>query len=278
MKSAIIVILMLISVSVFSQPVQLPAKSIVKPYALPVSFNHTTVLVFPAPVKDGDRGDKNILATRQTGVDNVLKVKAARKGFDTTNLHVFTSDGQLYSFEVFYSESITDNTYNLNTYNLKSTNYGAAPLILADLVESNENIQTNALIVKNSRPQFHLTKRKFNMKLALRSIHYSDDKLYFSYRITNRSNLPYIIDFCRMYISDTRKVKRTSSQEQEIIPLFKSKEAWVNGSSSIDVIIAVKKFTIPDGKKFKIEFFEKGGGRNINIALKNRHIFRAKSL
>jgi len=53
------------------------------------------------------------MAQKQPGVENVLKVKAARKDFPPTNLHVFTADGRVYAFDVSYSPNPPQTTYDL---------------------------------------------------------------------------------------------------------------------------------------------------------------------
>ncbi|MGN8035627.1 conjugative transposon protein TraN [Chitinophaga sp. 22321] len=280
MKSVVLIFFILSSVYANAQPAPLLGKYVMQSFSLPITYNRTTVLVFPAKVVDADRGYKDIIASKQAGADNVIKVKAARKGFEPTNLHVFTTNGHLYSFQVYYSDSTTENTFDLTKREASTgtTKFESAPLIMSEIAEDEETIYLNAQIIKKGRPFFHLRQRKFDMKLSLRSIYFTADKLYFCYRLQNKSNLPYKIDFSRMYISDIQKVKRTSLQQTEITPLYTSNDALVAGNSFIDVVLTVKKFTIPDGKKFKVEFYEQSGGRNISLSVRNRHIFHAKPL
>ena len=84
-----------IVVAAQSAPIDLPESTLIPHYRLSVAYNTTTVLVFPASVKPIDRGDRDILAVKQPGVENVVKVKASRKNFAPTNLLVFTSDGRI---------------------------------------------------------------------------------------------------------------------------------------------------------------------------------------
>ena len=82
-KIAYSVLLVMITIAAFSQPVTsvLPATASIIHYKLSVGYNTTTVLIFPAPVKQADRGERDLLAQKQPGVENVLKVKAARRDF-----------------------------------------------------------------------------------------------------------------------------------------------------------------------------------------------------
>src|SRR5687768_14524787 len=72
---------------------------------LAISFNKTTSLVFPYSIRSVDRGSRDVLAQKAKGVENVLQVKAGRKGFAETNLTVITADGTLHQFTVTYSDS-----------------------------------------------------------------------------------------------------------------------------------------------------------------------------
>ncbi len=80
-------------------------------------------------------------------------------------------------------------------------------------------------------------------------------------------------------IRDRKKVKRTSSQEMEINPLFiGNKSGRIQAYASTTMIYAVKKFTIPDGKTLFINLFEENGGRHLTLKVDNKDILKAKML
>jgi hypothetical protein len=43
-------------------------------------------------------------------------------------------------------------------------------------------------------------------------------------------------------------------------------------------VIALPKFTIPDGKYLSIQIMEKNGGRNLFLKVRNRKIMKAESI
>ena len=92
----------------------LPANTFIKPYNLELGFDATTVLIFPATIKDCDRGTRDILVQKSNLLENVLKIKAAKRDFTTTNLHVFTGDGGMYVFTVAYNEKAVQTTFDLS--------------------------------------------------------------------------------------------------------------------------------------------------------------------
>ncbi|MBR1644037.1 MAG: DUF4138 domain-containing protein, partial [Bacteroidales bacterium] len=51
-----------------------------------------------------DLGSANIIAGKADGAENVIRVKAAKRGFKgETNMSVITEDGAYYSFNVKYA-------------------------------------------------------------------------------------------------------------------------------------------------------------------------------
>src|SRR6185312_9889025 len=248
-------------------------------YKLAIGYNTTTVLIFPAPVKQADRGYKDLIAQKQPGVENVLKIKAARRDFPPTNLHVFTSDGRIYAFDVSYTPDPPQTTYDLTKLDTGKGDAGQQDIIkLSQKVVDKEQLIKNADKVREAKPFFSTSNHKYRMKWQLRTIYLSDDILLFGFTIANRSNLPYNIDFTRLYIRDKQKVKRASVQEREVIPLYKDTVTTIPGNATAKWVVAVPKFTIPDHRKFVLEMYEKNGGRHLTLEVTNRQLFKAKSL
>src|SRR5665213_4036989 len=99
--------LLAITFSVKSQYItrDLPPETFIEHYTLAIGYNATTVLIFPASIKPGDKGtsDHEFIIQKQPGAENILKLKAARQDFTPSNLHVFTSDGKIYAFDVSFA-------------------------------------------------------------------------------------------------------------------------------------------------------------------------------
>ena len=77
----------------------------IPPYALEVTFNKTTHVIFPAAIRYVDLGSADLLAAKADGTENVLRVKAALRDFSReSNLSVITEDGAYYTFNVKYAD------------------------------------------------------------------------------------------------------------------------------------------------------------------------------
>ena len=78
--------------------------NVVRSYYVELPFNKTISIIFPSPIKSVDLGSRDIIADKASDVENVLKVKASKVGFNETNYSVITTDGKFYSFVANYNE------------------------------------------------------------------------------------------------------------------------------------------------------------------------------
>lgn len=77
----------------------IPSGRVVLPYGLEVTFEKTSHLIFPAPIRYVDLGSNNLIAGKAEDAENVLRLKAAVKDFETeTNMSVICEDGSYYTF------------------------------------------------------------------------------------------------------------------------------------------------------------------------------------
>ncbi len=258
---------------------QLPLYTLIPHYVLTVGYNTTTVLIFSAPVKPVDRGDRDILAQKQPGVENVLKLKAARKNFPATNLHVFTADGKIYAFDVFYTDSLAS-THDLTALNLSAPTQASAPVAILSNEPVNSGQMDRYVSAIKDLPSLHHgpSDKSERMTFKLERVGLAGPLLLFRFHIANHSNLDYNLDFIRLYVRDRQKTKRTSVQEREITPVYEDTLAPIPGDSSITHVLAIPAFTLAGGKQFVIEAYEKNGGRNLTLYIKNKTLFRAKKL
>lgn len=261
----------LVNAQTASRPI--PYAAAVSPYKLYVGYHTTTVLMFPVAVVDGDRGFSEIIVQKQKNVQNVLNVKAAKKGFQPTNLHVYTSDGKIYPFVVEYCEFPQTVTIDC----AKLTNEQVATSVEVEKIELTEKqFRELADSAKETEPFVSAKTSRYGMDLELNTIHSINDLLLFGFAIENQSGLDFSRDYTRLIIRDKQKIKRSSVQEQEIIPVYTDQMNLVPGDSKGQFVIAVPKFTIPDRKEFIIQTTEKNGGRHLSLKVKNKQLLKAR--
>ena len=241
---------------------------------LSISFSKTTSLIFPFSITSVDRGSQDILAQKARGVDNVLQVKAGRKQFPETNLTVITGDGVLHQFTVTYSDTPPSQAISI------AQTSGKQSLILVKDAVNERDIQSDSRLALKQNVSGRIDQQnKYQMNLSLQDIFIHGNTLYYRIQIRNKSSISYDIKSFKFLIKDRKKVKRTSSQEIEIVPLFVGNESdRIQAYASTTMIYAVKKFTIPDGKTLLINLFEENGGRHLTLKVDNKDILKAKIL
>jgi len=267
------------------QPVvtPLPVSTFISHYHLEIGYNFTTVLIFPDPVKAPDKGksDQEFIMQKQSGVENVLILKAARRDFTSSNLHVFTASGKVYAFDVSYADSPHCTTFDLTRLDSQAVaaNYTAdSPIWFTGKPLAAQELADNVNRVKAFRTASFKKVKKDKIRLKLQSIRLKDDLIYFVFDLANASAITYPVDFIRLYIQDQKKDKRTSFQQNEITPYFKDTVTAIPAYSHCKYVIAVPSFTIPDNKKVLFEMYELNGGRNLKLEIKNRYLYHAKPL
>ena len=242
-----------------------------------LTFNKTSSIVFPAVIASVDRGSPDVLAQKAKGVDNVLQLKAGRRGFEETNLTVITADGRLHHFLVRYAARPSVYTYCASPpENVKGDEI---PLIFRSEMTGTEMKGFCRQILDGREKKRLKRTSKYHMNLALSGIYIQGNIMFFHLTVDNASGIPYHTDMLRLYVRDRRKLSRTASQELEKVPLYRHGNDQVFAArSASDIVYAIPKFTIPDSKLFFIELLEKEGGRHLALGVNNRKVIRARPL
>jgi conjugative transposon TraN protein len=244
----------------------------VRSYPLQVGYRASTVLVFPATIKSADRGTKDLLATKDEAAPNLLKVKSAIEDLAATNLHVTTSDGSVYDFQIEYA-----------TYPFPATFYvPAASMIEKALIEgqplADDELKDYEDRILSARPFLHVRHGRDKMVLRVNGIYEAKGLLFLQLALVNRSRLAFDLDFMKCYIKDAKKAKRSSIQEREITPYYTGELVTVPGRDQQSWVMAIEKLTVPDNRQLYLEVYEKNGGRNISLRIKNKQLFKARQL
>jgi conjugative transposon TraN protein len=259
----------------------------IPPYGLEVTFDKTVHIIFPASIKYVDLGSSNIIAGKAGSSENVLRVKAAIRQFETeTNMAVITEEGSYYTFNIKYAnepeklniemkdfmhDGVATNRPN-NSMEIYLKELGSESPRIVYLV--NQSVYKN-----NKRIVKHIGSKRFGIQYLLKGIYNHNGLLYLHTQIKNSSNVPFDIDFIRFKIVDKKVMKQTSVQETVIYPLraynFISQ---VSGNKTERTVFTIDKITIPNDKRLVIELFEKSGGRNQSFFIENEDLLRAEQI
>ena len=257
----------------------------IPPHGLEVTFDKTCHVIFPAAIAYVDLGSANIIAGKADGAENVIRVKAAKRGFKgETNMSVITEDGAYYSFNVKYAREprilnveMTDFIHDgeavnrpNNSMNIYLKELGSESPVLVRLV-------MKSIWKENKRRVKHIGSKSFGIQFLLKGIYTHNGLLYFHTEIKNSSNVPFDVDYITWKIVDKKVAKRTAIQEQVILPLRTQNFVLnVAGNSNERTVWTMDKFTLPDDKCLVVELAEKNGGRHQSFTIENTDLVRAR--
>ena len=257
----------------------------IPPHGLEVTFDKTCHVIFPAAIAYVDLGSANIIAGKADGAENVIRVKAAKRGFKgETNMSVITEDGAYYSFNVKYAREprilnveMTDFIHDgeavnrpNNSMNIYLKELGSESPVLVRLV-------MKSIWKENKRRVKHIGSKSFGIQFLLKGIYTHNGLLYFHTEIKNSSNVPFDVDYIIWKIVDKKVAKRTAIQEQVIQPLRTQNFVMnVGGNTSERTVWTMDKFTMPDDKCLVVELAEKNGGRHQSFVIENTDLVRAR--
>lgn len=257
----------------------------IPPYALEVTFNKTTHVIFPAAIRYVDLGSADLLAAKADGTENVLRVKAALRDFSReSNLSVITEDGAYYTFNVKYADEpqklsveMTDFLHDGEAVNRPNN---ALEIYMKELGSESPMLVRLIMksIYKNDRREIkHIGCKRFGIQYLLKGIYSHNGLLYFHLQFKNSTNVPFDVDHLTFKIVDKKVAKRTAIQEQVIWPLRAHNNVQViPGKSSERMVFTLPKFTIPDDKHLVVELYEKSGGRHQSFTIENADLVRAR--
>ena len=254
-------------------------------HGLEVTFDKTCHVIFPAAIAYVDLGSANIIAGKADGAENVIRLKAARRGFKgETNMSVITEDGAYYSFNVKYAreprilnvemadfihdgEAVNRPNNSMDIY-LKEL--GSESPVLVRLV-------MKSIWKENKRRVKHIGSKSFGIQFLLKGIYTHNGLLYFHTEVKNTSNVPFDVDYVIWKIVDKKVARRTAIQEQVIQPLRTQNFVMnIDGNSNERTVWTMDKFTMPDDKCLVVELAEKNGGRHQSFIIENTDLVRAR--
>lgn len=264
----------------------IPNGRIVLPYGLEVTFEKTVHLIFPAPVRYVDLGSQNIIAGKAEDAENVLRVKAAVKDFETeTNMSVICEDGSFYAFNVKYADE--PEKLSIEMKDFLSPIEGRLPSNRADIYFKELGNESPVLvklmmktIYQNDKRVFkHIGAQMFGMKFLLRGLYAHNGLLYFHTRIDNMTNMPYSVDFITFKVVDKKVAKRTAIQERVLQPLRAYHQAmYVKGKHTECSVFALEQFSLSEDKQLEVTLYEHNGGRTLTFYVEPQDLLLAQKI
>ena len=255
----------------------------VTPYAIEVTYDKTSHIIFPSGIRYVDLGSDYIIAGKAEDADNVLRVKAAAKGFaPETNFSVITEDGNFYGFNACYSDAPQVMSHNLIKGQKLADRSKAADVrfeALGKTPASVAGLLMEQLYEKDRKTIRKIKSDSYGITFILKGIYVHDGKYYFHIQIENETFVPFNVDFISFKVIDRKVAKRTVVQERTLTPLRTYKPLLpVMGNTTEKNIFLLDVFTLTDGQVLHIEVVEKDGGRGQVLKVKSSDLIKAQSI
>ena len=264
----------------------IPTGRVVLPYGLDVTFDKTVHLIFPSAIRYVDLGSQNIIAGKAEDAENVLRVKASVKDFETeTNMSVICEDGSFYAFNVKYADE--PEMLSIEMKDFLSTTEGRLPSNRSDIYFKELGNESPVLvklmmqtIYQNDRRCIkHIGAQQFGMKFLLRGLYAHNGLLYFHTCMENGTNMPYSVDFITFKVVDKKMAKRTAIQEQVLQPLRAYHQVMqVRGMGSEHTVFALEQFSLAEDKQLEVTLYERNGGRTLTFYVTAEDLQLAKKI
>ncbi|MDH5033872.1 conjugative transposon protein TraN [Chryseobacterium cucumeris] len=252
-----------------------------EPYKMEVTYNKTTHLLFPSPIRYVDLGSENLIANKAEDVANVLRIKSSVRDFEEeTNFSVITQDGKFYNFDVFYSSYPDTLNYDLLKLQRNQEKEYSTDVLFEEL--KGESSSLTELLIKTlyqlpKRTVKHIGSKSFGIQFLLKSLYAHEGKFYFIFQIKNKSNVSFDVDFVTFKITDKKNLKRTVVQDKVLSPIRTySRDSTVNYQSDGEFLYLMDQFTLLEDQIVEIELMEKDGGRHQKIQIENSDLISAK--
>lgn len=270
--------LLLLFLSISILKAQYAPKAIIKSYPVEIAYDKTTVLVFPFEVKSLDRGNAVVMAQKDGHAGNVLKLKAAAKGFAPTSLHVITAGGRLYQFKVSYRDHPVPLTVDMAAQ-LDSEHFAVA---LKSTGLDQRELANFAVLMANKRQKGHLGRKARSGKVSARARTVSGHRqtLFFVIDLKNKGAVDFQQPGIRCWKRDGGGLKRTARRNTELVPVHASwkAEEGVKGNASNRLVLALPQFSLTGNENLVIDIREQNGGRLLRLRLRAGHLEKAQPI
>lgn len=223
-----------------------------------ISDTRTSALLFPFPIRHIDMGSKDILVQPIQSTDSILLIKAAKAGFDRTNLTVITSDGELYSLDVVYDADPVQKVYPLKKGNKRTVRSYAEGLL------------------DNFRTMRGVRARNQDIRIRLCGLYVQDETMYYQLQLSNNGPIDYRFETIQFAIRAARTGKRTAVQEIVLTPQYTSgNSAVVHAGHSMTVVVALERMTLRRDQYLSVTTQENQGGRHLRMRIRPHKLLQA---
>jgi hypothetical protein len=240
--------------------------------SLPVTGRKMTNVIFPIDIAAGVRVSHDVLVQKVKGVENVIELKALKRDFAPTNLAVYGKDGRLYSFVLHYVEDTTVLDYKV----VRDGEVAGTSVKLTGWPVNLERLRTDAQLLSDRRGFLRRHAKSEGLELKLKGIYLRDSLLWLSLDLRDQTAMGCGPGALRMYTEDHRKVKRTATQDLDIVPVYTGGIGAVPGFGHQAMAVGLHPLIVGQGKRLVIAFSDENGDRHVVLKVKGKLLVRSR--
>jgi conjugative transposon TraN protein len=264
------------------------------PKIIEVSYDRTTILIFPADIPDAESVDAGVGV--QAVISGGYRLKLASKkstGFRNTSLYVELESGHYYLFELTFNndpeqliheisvEEATGTIHrDLSAQNIRDSEHAEKEDHTSQ--DAPQDLVNNALTIIDRSPNvtgIGVKQRKF--VTWIESIFIRDNKVYFEMALSNESNIDYEINFIKFTIQNKKSgANKVAQQSPEVEPVYvyNGDVSTVSKRSRITKVMVFDRLVLSEKQYLLVEVYEKRGARHMKFKIDSDEIINAKLL
>ncbi|GAA3573260.1 DUF4138 domain-containing protein [Snuella lapsa] len=226
-------------------------------------------LFFPNPIRQAVTGSSDFVFTYNREKEQCFGLLQATPGTES-NLLIITSDGQVYSYILKYSDSLPKLNYFIQPKASIGTEKPVPVKVTPDKIALRDSLNHRvhyqkfcAYLLKSDKGNL-ATKRKKGIKLRLEKIVYNGSEVYLVLNIQNQSGIDFELDYLDVFRVNGNSGRKASFQKLWMEVLYK--QDWlfkVKVGQSKRFVYVLPKFVLGASERLQLELRELKGSRKV---------------
>ena len=234
----------------------------------------TVALFFPKPIVQGVVGKDHFVFSFHKKTPSTMALLQASPGVES-NLIAITEDGQIYSYILRYSKTLS----KLHYFVKQQQSIGnVIPKAMETVLVKKTKPQTNlgnlfsldpyetdcATFLKNSARSKNKSKRKYQIQFSIKDVVFRKDNYYYLLEIANNSAISYRVDYLRFFSQNKTGLTKKSVQTLPINPIYQYHfPKTVAAHTKVAFVMVLPKYSLNAQKEVFVELKEFKGERDL---------------
>lgn len=232
-------------------------------------------LFFPSQIHQAVTGSSHFVFTYNREKGQYFGLLQAQPGAES-NLLVLTKDGRVYSYLLKYAKNLSQLNYFVPVHESIGQEHSQ---VVPENIQTKDSLDPvrEAYYKKAARYLLDLPRQsiksnqKSGIQLALERMDYHGPEVYLVMRIKNATDIPFEVNFLKVYVIQENPQRRTSFQqlEQTILYAF-NRPKILFYDQDYRCVLVLPKFVLGTKEQLEITLQEQNGNRAVRLKTKRR--------